>query len=410
MERTGTRATRPTVSLALMLLWLACFLYLALASRLPELPWVVGRGQTVAGPGHFFASFILTALIYGWLRSLDLARRPLPIALVALIVSAAIGGLIELSQFLAPSRQPQLGDWLIDVFGSAAGVLFVLGFDLRRKRRHRLVVGLQLGGGVAIALTLSAFAIWPPEGGGPAHIFSSRADYERCVPDEGDATRTNVTPGGRRVGDGLVALYTGSTDDVASTNPPLDLQLEGNVSLAENALRFEGGVARSVGPAEKIRAAALAASAFTIEAWARPATVTQGGPARIVSVSDGVDPNLVNFHLGQEEACLSFRVGTGNGSATWVLVDGVFDDSSSARHLVATYEDGKVKFFVDGERVDRMRLDDATLEYWDDGYPLLLGNETSMDRPFLGEIFLVGFYGRALTDGEVEANYQAGAG
>lgn len=412
MEVTRRSATRSTVSLALILLWLACFLYLALASRLPSLPWVVGRSQTVAGPGHFAASFILAALTYGWLRSLDLLRKPLPLALVAVAMSAAVGGLIELMQFFAPSRRPQYGDWLLDVLGAVAGALFVLVLDLPEATRHHLVAGLQLAGATVIALTLSAFVVWPPEGRGPAHIFANLSDYERCIAGEEFSVREDSYPRGSRVVDGLVALYTfaGSTEDVSGVGSPLELRLEGDVSLEEDLLRLYGvgGAARSVGPAEKVREAALASSAFSIEAWVRPATREQDGPARIVTVSDGVDRNLVNFHLGQEEACLSFRVGTGDGAATWILVDDVFDGLERERHVVATYERGTVEFFVDGERVDRVRLDDATLEHWEDGYPLLIGNESTLDRPFRGEILLVGVYGRALADGEVEANYEAG--
>lgn len=45
---------------------------------------------------------------------------------------------------------------------------------------------------------------------------------------------------------------------------------------------------------------------------------------------------------------------------------------------------------------------------WDDGYRLLLGNETTGDRPWVGTLHLVARYERALIEAEVTQNFNAG--
>jgi len=46
---------------------------------------------------------------------------------------------------------------------------------------------------------------------------------------------------------------------------------------------------------------------------------------------------------------------------------------------------------------------------WDRGYTFQLGNEASLDRPWLGTIYLVAIYDRALEPEEISGYYQMGA-
>ena len=46
---------------------------------------------------------------------------------------------------------------------------------------------------------------------------------------------------------------------------------------------------------------------------------------------------------------------------------------------------------------------------WDSGFSLQLGNEATMDRPWLGKIYLVAVYDRALDRAEIRSNLAAGA-
>jgi len=49
-----------------------------------------------------------------------------------------------------------------------------------------------------------------------------------------------------------------------------------------------------------------------------------------------------------------------------------------------------------------------TLKGWDRSYPLLIGNETTLDRPWLGKIYFVALYPRVLRTEEIKAQFQAG--
>jgi len=69
----------------------------------------------------------------------------------------------------------------------------------------------------------------------------------------------------------------------------------------------------SQGPAAKITNAVRKSGAITIEAWIKPANTTQGGPARIVTVSR--DPGSRNFTLGQKAGAYEIRFRTTSTSA-----------------------------------------------------------------------------------------------
>ena len=45
---------------------------------------------------------------------------------------------------------------------------------------------------------------------------------------------------------------------------------------------------------------------------------------------------------------------------------------------------------------------------WDRDYPLVLGNEATMTRSFLGRIFLVALYDRVLTQQQIQSSFRAG--
>ena len=52
----------------------------------------------------------------------------------------------------------------------------------------------------------------------------------------------------------------------------------------------------------------------------------------------------------------------------------------------------------------------GNLSNWDGSFPLVLANERTSDRPWLGEIHLVAIYHRALNSDEVLQNFRAGRG
>ena len=113
------------------------------------------------------------------------------------------------------------------------------------------------------------------------------------------------------------------------------------------------------------------------------------------------------MHLGQELGALSVRLRASCGEFNWTTVDRVFTRRNRLEHLVVTYADGVQRIYVQGRLVDATRFA-GRLTGWDRRYPLVVGNEATRDRPFLGDVSLVAVYDRALSASEVAANAAAG--
>ena len=135
---------------------------------------------------------------------------------------------------------------------------------------------------------------------------------------------------------------------------------------------------------------ARAAETFALSLAVRPGSAAQSGPARIVTMSR--DTHMRNLTLAQEHADLVLRLRTEEtdlnglrdgeplarvpevfGSARWVTVD-------------LRIHPGQLMIAIDGRPAVAAALPPAVLETWDSDFSLALGNETTCDRPWLGEI------------------------
>ncbi len=393
---------------ALTAVWMGSFVYLGLASRLPDIPGLTGRGESVASFGHFTTTLVLAVLVYGLIRSRGLDRPTLGIAISSVVAATLAGGIVEVLQSFSRTRSPQLADLWFDGLGAVVGVGLMGVIDARPSLRPKLVEGAHVLGAVAVSLTIAAFFIWPPITPEEVAAYCPAGVEERRVP------RVEVEAGiGSRVSDGLLALYSfeDSSDDVSGVAPALNLVLEGGAALRNGELRITGvdGVARSARAATKVDDAVKVTDSFTVEAWVRPRDLLQRGPARIVTASGSTSLSDVNFHLGQERTCLSFRVAAGGGAAEWLLIEGVFSAPQPAWHIAVTYERGSIGVFAEGAHVESRVVEPGPLDSWAPDFPLYVGNEATLNRPFRGDILLVAIYGRALTATEIASNYAAGA-
>jgi VCBS repeat-containing protein len=236
---------------------------------------------------------------------------------------------------------------------------------------------------------------------------------------EGNIATVTITVNaetGGRVTDGLVVLYDfgeGSdttVHDISGVGTPLDLTIQtGSVSwLSGGGLSVNSStVIRSAASAGKVISALKASNAFTIEAWIKPANTTQSGPARIVSCSSG--PTAVqNFMIG---------AGTWGSNPSNVIDVRLFDQdmatpagtlNTNLTHVVYTRSSaGSLSVYINGVQQLSTTLP-GSLSVWNDSYALVLGNEPTGNRPWLGEFHLVAIYDRALTQEEVNQNLTAG--
>ncbi len=220
-----------------------------------------------------------------------------------------------------------------------------------------------------------------------------------------------------RATDGLLALYVFAENggpvvrDVSGTGDALDLQIEEPEKVTWDVgylIVNQATVLRSAAAATKIINACSASNEITTEAWVKPASTSQEGPARIVSVSGGALSR--NFTIGQEYQSYDARLRTTstgeNGASPSLSMDNTVNPDLT--HVVYTRDaDGHAKFYKDGQLASSSTIG-GDLSNWDSDFPLALANEIDDDRRWLGEFHLVAVYGRALSDEEVLLNFDAG--
>ena len=230
---------------------------------------------------------------------------------------------------------------------------------------------------------------------------------------------TGGGPTGPRITDGLVALYRfeqgddpAMVYDVSGVEPALDLTIDDPVSaswLADGGIDISSDtIIASSGPATKIIAGCTASNEITIEAWVKPDTAVQSGPARIATLS--ADTSYRNFTLAQDAGEYDVRLRTTttstNGIPSLKTSGGALD--TQLQHIAYTRTAaGARTIYLDGSPAAVGSVT-GTFDTWDGTFSFALANELTGDRPWLGEIHLVAVYERALIQAEVEQNYNAG--
>lgn len=100
--------------------------------------------------------------------------------------------------------------------------------------------------------------------------------------------------------------------DTSGAGAPVDLQVKDASAvqwLDGGGLRITGStLIAAAEPGTKLIEAVMRSKALTIEAWIKPANITQAGPARIVTLSK--DPSSRNFTLGQKADAYEVRFRT----------------------------------------------------------------------------------------------------
>jgi glucose/arabinose dehydrogenase len=298
-----------------------------------------------------------------------------------------------------------------------------------------LVAAGSFGGAEALATDLAEPRFVderPPPPPGEAYYYLVRAENGCGLGSFGEAAAGVPDPRAEldafvfipRVRDEL-SLYRfsegfGATvHDRGMARPPLDLTIDdpGAVSwLQPGGLALsEATQLDSLAPATKINDGIRTSGELTVEAWVRPGSVDQIGTARIVAISQDPLPNGGNVVLGQGPSAqfpdrydMRLRTTETNqyGLPSLSTPDGAV--TLERTHLAASRDaGGTTRFYVNGQPVATGRST-GTLDAWNAAYPLTLGNEPTGNRPWLGDLFLVAVYDRALTDDEILQNFRAG--
>jgi hypothetical protein len=231
------------------------------------------------------------------------------------------------------------------------------------------------------------------------------------VPDEG------------RVQIGLQALYnfeegTGNkVHDVSGLPAPHDLKIADTnaVQWGDGSLQLNAPtIIATDGPPTSLIEALKESNAITLEAWITPEVASQSGPARIVTISNGLHHrNLTLGHgnpQGQSASMYETRLRTtatnDSGQPSVSTSTGVATTQLS--HLIYTRNAvGTTRMYLDGEQVAGGTIS-GDFSNWDDTFRLGLGNEFNDDRAWQGTFHLVAFYDRALSLPEIVHNFGEG--
>ncbi|MFC6439736.1 LamG domain-containing protein [Bowmanella sp. JS7-9] len=231
-----------------------------------------------------------------------------------------------------------------------------------------------------------------------------------------------IASGGGRYESAVIAKWefkTGSgatAFDTSGVEPAIDLTLSGGYSwIGGWGVQFTNGRAQgSTSSSKKLYDLLSATGEFSIEAWVVPANVTQEGPARILSYSGGRESR--NLMLGQTLYNYDFQLRHSNtdfdGLPSLSTADGDERVQASLQHVVISYDpiNGR-RLYVNGQftgDADPSAIGD--FNQWNDSYALVIGNEVSGDRPWAGSVRFVAIHNRALTDEQIQQNFDVGVG
>lgn len=277
---------------------------------------------------------------------------------------------------------------------------------------------------VMIVVFLTAAACSPPDvcvDGPPPTTEGAGAtgDADESSANESEPDTESVTDQTGRITDGLVTLYNfeeGSGDQVTDSAGGHDLTIADPdaVEWLDGALNINTAtVITSPEPPVAMIDGASTSGELTVEAWIETNDLEQSGPARIVSISG--DRQNRNFTVGQGvhgstgnflDVRLRSTDTDDNGTPSLASPDGVL--TTALTHIVATRSsDGTTRLYFDGA-LESTGSAGGDLSNWDDSYRLLLGNETSNDRPWIGTLHLVALYDRALSEADVAQNFDSG--
>ncbi len=244
--------------------------------------------------------------------------------------------------------------------------------------------------------------------------------------------------GAGRVETNVIAKYefkTGSGTtafDTSGVAPALNLTFGGDVTwIAGQGIDIvdpnNAEISKAVATPEDSKklydmiAGAGGSKEYSIEAWIINDNVADAGPARIVSYSTSSAAR--NFTMGQITSYYNFRNRSdqsgANGTPALETDNNADDLKTELQHIVMTFDETNGRnIFVNGVIVPYQGgATDPNVPAligadWDPNYTFILGNEVpdGTKRQWLGKMFFVAIYNRALTAAEVQQNTLAGIG
>ena len=181
-------------------------------------------------------------------------------------------------------------------------------------------------------------------------------------------------------------------------------------SVSGEPIALLDGISNVTGPISderviaRIADAVMDTSEFSIEAWFETPDVEQTGPARIFTISDGIQKDQVNVHLGVDGSTLSIRFRTKCDLFNSITINDVIEVGQN-QHVVVNWSAGVLETWVDGEVVDRTEVPWGTLNNWDADFHMVIGDEVGGRRAFDGQISSISMWDRGLDPETIAERY-----
>ncbi|HEY7964434.1 MAG TPA: LamG-like jellyroll fold domain-containing protein [Steroidobacteraceae bacterium] len=237
-----------------------------------------------------------------------------------------------------------------------------------------------------------------------------------------------IAAGGSRYEANLVAKYMFMTGqgatayDTSGVTPAADLSLSGNYTWVGGwGVQFgpamgnlpSGKAQASTSSSAKIAAMIQSSGEYSLEVWDAPADVTQTN-AYILSYSGSNttrDATLAQAAMQYQGMARSSTTST-NGQPPLLTTATGGAAQAALQHVVITYDpvNGQ-KLYVNGVYSgDPDPAKGGSLANWDSTFALVLGNETTGQRPWAGVVKFAAIHNRALTAAQIQQNFAAGVG
>ena len=237
-----------------------------------------------------------------------------------------------------------------------------------------------------------------------------------------------IAAGGSRYEANLVAKYMFMTGqgatayDTSGVTPAADLSLSGNYTWVGGwGVQFgpamgnlpSGKAQASTSSSAKIAAMIQSSGEYSLEVWDAPADVTQTN-AYILSYSGSNttrDATLAQAAMQYQGMARSSTTST-NGQPPLLTTTTGGAAQAALQHVVITYDpvNGQ-KLYVNGVYTgDPDPAKGGSLANWDSTFALVLGNETTGQRPWAGVVKFAAIHNRALTAAQIQQNFAAGVG
>ncbi len=207
------------------------------------------------------------------------------------------------------------------------------------------------------------------------------------------------------------------TSDTSGIAPAINLTLSGDYEWVGGwGVQFHRGRAFNSGNASrKLYDRIATVGEYSIEAWVAPANVTQEGPAEILSYGDGGVNR--NFLMGQTQYNYEFLNTSSRtnsrGEPSLSTADADEDLQAVLQHVVMTYDpvQGR-RIYVNGTFTDDVDPQaGATLaDDWASEHVFILGSDLGYSRHWSGILRQVAIHNRALTQEQIEQNFEVGVG